>query len=59
MVKLCGHVLVKDQNGWTISAGYWNEVECVWPRGRPRKPAECLRKDCQASQVDREDAVKN
>ena len=44
---------------WTISAGYWNEVECVWPGGRPRKPAECLRKDCQASQVDREDAVKN
>jgi len=52
-----GHVLRKEDNDWLKKCMEY-EVEGAWPRDRPKKTwREIVEKHCQASILNREDAM--
>jgi len=52
-----GHVLRKEDNDW-VKKCMENEVEGSRPRGRPKRTwKEVVQKDCQARNLNREDAM--
>jgi len=52
-----GHVLQKEDNDWVKKCMEY-EVDGARPRGRPKKTwREIVQKDCQASKLNREDAM--
>ena len=56
-LRLYGHILTKDENDWVKKCIDF-EVECVRPRGRPKKTwSKVIEKDCQTRQIYKEDAV--
>ena len=52
-----GHVLQKDDIDWVKKCMEY-EVECSRPRGRPKRTCrEVVQKDCQARNLNKEDAM--
>ena len=56
-VFFCGHVLRKEDNDWVKKCMEY-EVESARPRGRPKRTwKEVVQEDCQARNLNKEDAM--
>ena len=56
-LRWCGHVLRKEDTDWVKKCMEY-EVEGIRPRGRPKRTwKEVVQKDCQARNLNKEDAM--